>query len=156
MAHFPSGPAHGSLFIDGLHREKQELQHYTVAENRDRLARLAVLYGWTAAGDRQFFYEDNSSRRVYSLDHGYFFVNGTWDLTSLAVMAPATIDAHFNRCSFSPAELRSARKALENVSEQMIANAVLAPPNDWLMGQDERIAMAEFLSIRRGQLLAAL
>lgn len=156
MSHFQSGLAHGSRYIEALSEDKEELQHFTVAENRDRLAKLALLYGWTAAGDRQFFYENHPPRRIYSLDHGYFFTNGTWDIASLALTEPATIDPHFARCNFSRAELRAARTALENVSEQMIASAVLTPPDSWNMTHNERIAMAEFLLIRRVALLAAL
>lgn len=156
MAHLWPGLAHGSRFIPAISPDRQTLQHYTDTENRDRFVKLAVLYGWVAAADHQFFYENNPPRRVYSVDHGYFFGNGTWDITSLALMPPAVIDAHFDPCVFNPGELRAARTALDNVSEQMIARAVMRPPEGWGLTKDERIAMAEFLSVRRGQLLAAL
>ncbi len=71
MAHMTAGVAHGSRWIPDC--SQGGIEHVVVPENRDRFARLALLYGWVVAADRQFIYQNQDPRLVHSVDHGHFF-----------------------------------------------------------------------------------
>jgi hypothetical protein len=76
FSYFQSGLAHGSLFISGCMDDRSMLRYQGQAVNRDRFARLSVLYGWVGAADRQFLYKNQPPNVVYSVDHGHFFPGG--------------------------------------------------------------------------------
>lgn len=45
---------------------------------------------------------------------------------------------------------------LKEVSAEIIAEAVAAPPETWNITYEERITVAQYLAVRRDQLLAAI
>jgi hypothetical protein len=72
MAHMAAGIAHGSRWIPNC-TDQTGFAHTLVAENRDRFARIAWLYGWVVASDHQFIYSNDAPQIVYTVDHGHFF-----------------------------------------------------------------------------------
>lgn len=161
--HFPAGGRfepgvwHGSLVIDGVSNERENIAHFDVPENRPRFALLAVLFGWGLGGDHQFLYANQEPRLVYSCDHGHFFPNGPdWTVASLTG-APAAIpdQALVSTCSVTPAELRTAGAALDALDpEQVIAAALGNVLDHWGVSLDELVEMAQYLTRRREQLLS--
>lgn len=157
LGHMKAGLAHGSMSIlDEIVEGKDGLKNSSVDENRPRFARLAVLFGWTIAGDIQFFYDRQSPFLVHSFDHGYFFTgNGNWTIASLAGTPSATLcESIAQPCAFQPAEVNDALSLLEKVAQSTIADAVAAPADSWVFSLDERVAMASFLFRRQAELLA--
>src|SRR4051794_7290268 len=69
LRHIPPGIAHGSPFLRDC-SDRLWIEHTGAPENRERFARLAVLYGWMHAGDRQLIYANAAPHLVHSVDHG--------------------------------------------------------------------------------------
>jgi hypothetical protein len=153
MAHMRSGLAHGSKWIPGC--TQGGVDH--CSENRERFAELALLYGWAIAADHQFIYENDAPRAVYSVDHGGFFAGSTgWTAETLANAPAAVPDPMIvTGCGLTDQDLDQARSRLTVVDDEAIAAAVAAPPNNWGMTTDERLAVAEYLATRRDALFGA-
>jgi hypothetical protein len=67
------GVWHATLWLDGVHQQidKRDDAVRPGAHNKDRFGRLALLYGWCGAGDRQFVYEDDPPGLVHVVDMGH-------------------------------------------------------------------------------------
>lgn len=149
LSHFPAGCiAHGSVWIPGC-SDAEPVSYERQPGNRERLLRLNVLYSWLGAGDRQLIYKKDSSRLVYSVDHGEFLGGPEWTRETLAAAGePELVDPMFVTMGFSKAELADGFALLELVDEDTIANAVGRLPK-WGIGLDERVALAEYLHSRK-------
>jgi HipA-like protein len=154
LAHFLPGLAHGSRFVSG-YSERSGFEHTTVQENRQRYATLCVLFSWLGAGDHQFIFQKSPPNLVYSVDHGHFF-SENWTVESLARSPSAVMDPVFQCCALTTDELNEARVRLEGITEDDIAGTVGAPPDEWGVSLQDRIAMAEYLWKRRDELNQAL
>ncbi len=156
LGHFEPGVSHGAEFVPGC-GDRAGIGHAD-GENRTRFARLAVLFGWAFAQDHQFIYENGAPNLVHSVDHGHFFPGGpNWGIATLGQAPAAAPDQTLvGGCQLSQEELRGAAAPLVGLQDEAIARAVAAPLDDWGISMDERVAVAEFLARRRGELLAAL
>jgi hypothetical protein len=150
MAHMSAGIAHGSRWIPGC--TQGGVDHCST--NRARFADLALLYGWAIASDHQFIYENDAPRLVHSVDHGHFFAGSTgWTVDTLSNAPTAEPDPTLiSGCTLTDQELDDAKEKLAVVDDDAIAGAVASPPEDWGITQDERLAVAEYLAIRRDML----
>ncbi len=155
MGHMQPGVAHGSRFMADV-TEQMALDN-THAENRERFALLAVLYGWMAASDHQFVYNKTGPRLVHSVDHGHFFPGGpNWTLASLTQPSSAQLDSTItNACALTQEEKENAVRHLVKVKETDLARIVAIPPEDWGFVEAERIALLDYLTRRRDEILAA-
>jgi hypothetical protein len=157
MSHITPGVAHGSQFVENV-TERMQYENAAIAENRPRFALLAVLFGWTGAQDHQFVYEKTSPHLVYSVDHGFFFPGGSaWTEASLGVAPPAQPDiAVINACGTTEPELHQALHALSAIVGEALISVVSLPPDEWGLTMGDRIALFNFLTRRRAELLALL
>jgi hypothetical protein len=123
MPQTPTNVFHGSRWIPDC-EDSEEINDYSVPENRARFALLAILYGWLQIQDRQFLYRTRPPKLVYSHDHGISFPT---DLAN-----PRTYfrnDPRIQRaCDLMPDEINEAKAALWAVSDDAIASAIKAPP----------------------------
>jgi hypothetical protein len=155
MAHVTPGPAHGSRFLPHC-GDRENLLHTDVPENRDRFARLAILYGWMGATDHQFIYENQPPHRVHSVDHGHFFNGPGWTEASLAALPSAALDVTISTaCGFTDDEVGAAAATIPLADDAAIASVVAGPPDAWGMSKADRVALASTLATRREALIAA-
>lgn len=152
ISHLRHGHAHGSLLLSNC-SEKQWVAHMDLPENNQRIAALAVLYGWTHAGDPQLIYQLDKPNLVWSVDHGNFFPGGpNWSIADLQAAGTATVFADLaGHCGTQ--QIQEAILVLANVQPEQIAAVVAAPPTTWAVTMDERIELAIFLEKRRLELL---
>lgn len=124
----------------------------------NRLALLAVLYGWTQADDHQYLYRNVRPNLVYSVDHGDFFPGqGGWSRVTLEAAGAAEPDAAICvPCGLTTEELRPAAERLIAIGPEEIATAVALPPDEWDISLEDRIALAQFLTRRKNDLLNQL
>lgn len=157
LSNFMAGTAHGTQFIPDC-RDEWELIATSEPDNRPRLARLAVLYGWTYANDHQFLFQKSPPRLIYSVDHGHFFPNGSeWQENDLKRASRAEIDSILSsKCNFTANELQEALEKLEMVTEDDIIRVVAVPPQEWQFTMEERITMVDYLIRRQQELLKLL
>jgi hypothetical protein len=157
MRHIPAGLAHGSqsLYPDCTERLNLEAHLLRLPANRSRLALLAVLYGWVKAGDHQFLYRKSRPELVYSVDHGHFFPGGPeWTLEGLQAVGRAQPDeAIMGAGSLTRDEIAAALRMLSPVRPESIAEAVAGPPEAWHFPLAFRVAAAQYLYKRQGELL---
>lgn len=93
MSHMTPGVSHGSLFITNSTERENDIMHTDITENVARFARLAALFGWVHANDRQFIYENSRPHLVYSVDHGHFLPKGpAWTVASLNSASSPELD----------------------------------------------------------------
>jgi hypothetical protein len=127
------------------------------AYNRQRFARLQVLYSWALAGDHQLIYSKVDPFVVYSVDHGHFLHGTTgWSAASLRQVGPVMLDPFFTMCGLPDTALHDAKEALERVTEEEIHDITLGPPGAWGVTADDRAALKEYLLARRLALAALL
>lgn len=148
------GETHGCRWIADC-EDRRSCAFFDQDSNRERFARLAMLYGWVFAGDHQFLYEKRPPHLVHSVDHGHFFPDfHAWTIDSLSTAPHPEPDPMITRgCALTREELRSAASTLNSATDDAIATAVAAPPGAWGIDNRERVAMAIFLARRRNQLL---
>jgi HipA-like kinase len=153
LSHMKPGISHGSRLIPGC-SESQGITHIDVPSNRNRFALLAVLYGWIPASDQQLIYALDSPHAVHSVDHGHFFPGGpAWTLAGLSGAPPATpFDWIVQGVKLTTNELENAIETLQNITSEYIATAVAAPLDQWGILPEERVALAEYLALRKEQL----
>jgi hypothetical protein len=155
LSHITPGTAHGTLFIPDCDHEEYTLIATSEPDNRPRLARLAVLYGWVTANDWQFLFKKHPPRLIYSVDHGHFFPGGPdWSEKSLLEAPSAELAPCFKECYLNPEEIGGALQSLEAVTEGKIIQAVASLPDQWGLTMNERVTLVEFLTRRRQELLA--
>jgi hypothetical protein len=156
LGHLSAGVSFGSVYVPNC-SPRAWLQHQDVAENKPRFARLAVLYGWIQSNDHQLIYEQSNPQLVWSVDHGHFFAGPSWTVASLASSGPATTCAEIvNGCQVAPEQLSEVKSNLQAITPEKIAWVVAGPHDTWEITIDERIAMAQYLERRKGELIAVL
>jgi hypothetical protein len=153
MSHMTAGLAHGSRFIPNCHDGGQ----HATPENRERFARLAVLFGLAGASDHQYLHQNNPPHLVYSVDHGHFFPGGPeWTAQSLEQTGPAVADDSVVQAyQVTPEELAGAAVALEQITDDAIVEIVGSLPSTWGVDEDDRLAMVAYLIRRREEMKAA-
>ncbi len=157
LQHVTPGLSHATLLIRHC-GERESILHVNVAENRARFALLAVLYGWVSAGDHQFVYENQPPHLVHSVDHGHFFPGGPdWTVASLRGAGDPALDPMLaGACAFTAEEIATAADALAPLPDQVVAEVVAAPPDEWGLTSEERVALAIYLAARRDRLVEVL
>jgi hypothetical protein len=151
MAHMLAGVSHGTRFLVG-YSERLAYDRASEGVNRSRFAALALLFGWIHASDHQFIYENAAPHTVVSVDHGHFLPNGPdWTVASLAGAPVSAPDAGVVAgAALTDEELDEARAALRPLTNEQIAEALVVPPDEWGVSEDERQALARYLADRRG------
>jgi hypothetical protein len=150
----PPGVCHGTEMVRDC-SERGWIAHTDEPQNTARFASLAVLYGWAHAGDHQLIYANQTPHLVYSVDHGHFFPGGPhWTIATLDADGPASVYRDIvSACNLLPADLEAPLVALAALSENDVVQAVAAPPDEWGVSMDERVALVGYLMKRRAQLL---
>jgi hypothetical protein len=158
MAHLAPGLAHGSEVVQSV-IDSYVIEHAASPVNRGRFAKLAVLWGWVSVFDRQYLYTEEDPPVLYAADHGHAFPRGPeWTRRSLlSTSMPAALDHEVaEACNFTPKEIRAAADALRGIDDARIVEAVASPPVAWGFEMPDRVALAQYLSRRRRELLIAL
>jgi hypothetical protein len=159
MAHMTPGLAHGSEVLPAV-VDSYLIEHMRKGDgNRGRFARLAVLWGVVGVFDKQYLYSDDDPPRVYSADHGHAFPGGPeWTRRSLTrPRAPALPDPEIvDKCHLTDMEIDEAARKLSGIDDARIARIVAAPPDGWGFDMPDRVALAQFISRRRREMLQAL
>ncbi|MBD2691949.1 HipA family kinase [Anabaena catenula] len=158
FAFLAPGKAHATHFIRDCLDDHDMRKYKDHTGNRERFALLSVLFGWVYSQDQQFIYQKAHPCLVYSVDHGHFFPSGPdWTAESLNNASEAKPDQRIvSVCSLKDNEIRQALSVLETVTEEMIIQAVVSPPNEWGITMNERITMLEFFIKRQQELLESL
>jgi hypothetical protein len=151
-----AGVAHATEFIEDCSDNRELFLHTKEPANRERFAMLCVLYSWIYARDHQFIYSKQKPNLVHSVDHGHFFVGGpNWTKEHLNLSNAVQIDRLlFDTCKPTPQELRPAISACEAITEQNILKVVAAPPTEWGITIDDRLALVEYLISRQKKIMA--
>jgi hypothetical protein len=156
LARFASGPAHASIFVDGL-QEIRNITHAVHPLNRTRFAMLYILFSWAHASDHQYLYELKPPNLVYSHDHGLFFSGAqNWTAAGLTSSHIPKLDATFQSLAFTAQDLALGRTELESVTDAEIAGVVNAVPLAWGATGDDLNALIAYLCARRKALLGML
>jgi hypothetical protein len=151
-----AGICHATLWVPNC-TDRQALDHMDKSYNRERFARLQVLYSWALAGDHQLIYAKSDPFLVYSVDHGHFLNGGTgWTAGSLRQIGPVSLDRYFSACGLPEAALASAARRLEQITDDDIRTVAAGPPDEWAVTADDRAALVEYFMIRRDKLLEFL
>ena len=119
---------------------------------RESHAALQVLYSWIGCeGDHQVIYSEEPPHEVLSVDHSMFFPGGLgWTPETLKERATSvTRDSFFDPAGIDSSHRQAALDRLEALSVQDLARAVAAPPEEWGVTVEERIAIVEYLFVRR-------
>jgi hypothetical protein len=126
--------------------------------NRNRFAGLCVLYTWLHAGDHQMIYSLVEPRIVWSVDHGHFFPGGpNWTGDTLAACGPiARLEPLFDVLGLEAADYKTYVERLSELDDQKIRDVVDTPPDEWGVGGQERLALADFIVRRRRELIPIL
>jgi hypothetical protein len=155
-----AGIAHGSAYLgpDCSERLGLEVLRGIQGDQRRGIARLALLYGWAVAGDHQLLRQGSS---IWSADHGHFFPGGPdWTAASLqqgAPQPPKPDHAIIRHAGLSKDEVIDAGRYLNQVvTDELIAEAVARPPDEWGISMQERVAVAQFLRERLDALIRFL
>jgi len=157
LKHMPPGPCHASEFRDH-HSDRMGVANTGLKENRPRFASLAVLYGWMHASDHQVIYPNDPPPLVLSVDHGHFIGNGSpaWTPEMITARPYASADQTIvTGASLTQEELVEACKPLATITAEEIAEAVGAPPEEWGVSTEHRVALAKYLWKRRTELLTS-
>lgn len=151
-----AGLAHATRYIEGI-TDRVGLAYVSLPENRQRFARLCILYSLVRASDHQLFYSTTAPSLVYSLDHGHFFPGGPqWSIASIQSAPPAVVDPWFAAVGLTNVELAEARLRLESITDSDISNVLAGPPPEWPFTPEERNALDTFIKSRRDTLLAVV
>jgi hypothetical protein len=159
MRFFEAGVSHGSLIIDNC-TDRLELEPYSDAHNRKRLAQLAVLWGWVDSRDCQVVKLKAPPESIFSVDHGQCLPYA--DVWSSETIGPGTLPKGAPHlavrmcCGITDPEIAAACRNLRRVSDNDIATAVASPLDRWGIDLNERVALAEFLARRRDEMIAAI
>ena len=148
---FEAGTAHGTEFIADCF-DSYDLRD--IENNRIRLVTLALLFGWTYANDHQFIYQRPRPYTIFSVDHGHFFPSPpNWQIQDLVTNLPVTLDSYFDRCCFTVNEFNLVYGILNNVTEEVIVQAVAFPRLEWGITYKEKLGMINYLKSRKKELL---
>ena len=157
MAHMEPGLAHATRWIPNC----QDLMFRpgVGGPNRLRALLIGVLWGWCEMEhDHQLIREKQPPQLLHAVDHGSVFPGmHEWCIRALRAPPPARLDAWISTgCTFSETECADACPPLGNLTPEIVAEAVAAPPLEWPISEFERIALAVYLWRRRRDLLGYL
>lgn len=156
LARFAGGIAHATVEVPGV-SEYKGVQHAAFPQNRERFARLQVLFSWMLAADHQFMYELAAPHLVYSHDHGKFFAGQeNWTAQTLTAAAPIQLDGVLSAIGFTPAELKGAVGGLRATTDVELAEAVGFVPPAWNVPPADLAALVDYVRLRRAALLAMI
>ncbi len=157
LSHFSPGICHGNVF-HANYSDRSWLDFTQESYNRPRFASLAVLYGWMFCGDSQLIYSNLAPHLVLSVDHGHFFPGGpNWQMDNLPSHPHATCeDAILTVVGLTKGEVRAAVDRLEGITKVDISEAVAMPPIEWGLTAPERVAIGDYLWIRREQVIQSI
>ncbi len=154
------GVAHATEAIPGCTNKHKNVAHLNAGDNRNRFSKLAVFFGWIFPHDAQVIYKKQEPQLVFSVDHGLFLPPpGTgWSKQSLQqhTDSPTPWENFVNGAQLSQSDESQAARALQRISDSMIAEAVSRPHESWNITEDERVAVARFLANRRDELVSTL
>jgi hypothetical protein len=139
-----AGVGHGCFYV-GKCQGPVGVLNQDAPQNRQRHARLAVLYGWVKPGDKQLFYELSEPPLLWTFDHGEF---------SLSEGGGKPFEEIVKDAQVSKEELLAVKEILENVSAQNIASAVARPHETWGVTIDQMVAYARHFDAKRIELIA--
>lgn len=144
------GSCHGSRVIPDC-SERQAVAPPSDATQRKRYGLMSMLYGVFVGGDHQVIVQ-NGSGEVYAHDHGLCLPGAQrWTVDTLRGAPDPKPDDMFAR-HLDADDLDLARSALDSVTDEVIAEAVAAPPSAWAITDDERVALAGYIAARRDKL----
>lgn len=147
------GIGHSTIWLPDC-TDRQAVDHMNKEYNRERFARLQVLYSWAFAGDHQLIYAKTEPLLVYSVDHGHFFHGSTgWTPALLRQIGPVVLDQYFSACGLQVSALADATAALSRITDRDIELVAMGPPDEWGITIDDRTALTEYLVSRRDELL---
>ena len=154
LRNMSTGLAHGSRWVPDC-SDREWIRSDQIVENRERLAVLSLLYGLACANDRQLIYQNKSPKLVYSVDHGHFFPRGpNWAIADLNAAADIQPDHEIvTKLSLTRDDLRRACCTIVSLTDQRIAAAIAAVPEEWIFPMADRVALAKYLENRRDGLI---
>jgi len=156
LADVPPGVVHGCKHLGDV-TDRLWLDHLNENDNRERFAQIAILYGWMIASDQQVLYERQSPHRAWSVDHAFFLPppgGPNWTIDALEAAGTGEPDAHtVTTCQLTETELAQGAAGLSKANDEAIATAVAIPPDEWGVSMAHRVALAQFLSRRRDDLI---
>jgi len=147
-----AGLGHASRFLDRrqLREDRGQPLQPVTKKNREDHARLGVLYGWIGAGDHQVL-RDTQTDEIFSHDHGLFLPGGgNWGKTNLIAGTPLVPDPWF--LDPDPSNVIEASMQIKALTDAQIAGAIAYVDASWGVGDDDLIALANYLSARRDML----
>lgn len=147
-------------FCHGSERLPKVYDSYNVERvdyNKERFAKMALLYGWTVAQDHQYQYQNSAPYHVFSCDHGEFLTaSSPWGsglLDPEFEPKPRADDRIVAAAGLTKSDLSAAAVPLKRVEEEDIINIVAAIPEEWGIPIAEREILRKFLIRRRNALL---
>jgi len=170
------GPVRGSHWIDGCRDFRRELADCDFDSNQQELALIALMFGWVVddnmLGDVHFLCCGSAPRKIVSMDHDVFWQSlPFWNDTRERLFEPdkvlATVwspgparpnmpilrhlrgDKHVSTIP----EIPILREALEGVTELEVANVIALVPDEWGITPSVQIELANYLWMRRDDLL---
>lgn len=122
-------------------------------KTRRTAARLAVFYGWALGGNQQLLRKTEADGDVFTVDHGHFLPNGpAWNATGLTTAGDPALDRMFVPQTTDDL-IADAIDDLAALPDEVIAEAVALPPDEWGIPDDDRVAVAKYLAGRRDRLM---
>ena len=154
LRNMSAGLAHGSRWVPDC-SDRTWIRPDGIPENRERLAVLSLLYGLACATDHQLIYKNNSTQSVYSVDHGHFFPGGpNWTIATLSAAPVIQPDQRIIKdLALTNDELRRACRTIVSLTDEIIADAIAAVPDEWTFPMADRVALAKHLEKRRNGLV---
>lgn len=151
---FTPGFCHGSELLPKV---VDSYQFERIDQNRERFAKLALLYGWMGASDRQYQYQRVAPYYVFSCDHGEFLsgkVSWVAGMLDPEFEPKAVADNHIvSGAGLKTDDLTAASIPLRRISDTDIVNTIASIPEEWGINTLEREALRAFLVRRRLALL---
>jgi len=145
LQHLEPGLAHACRWIPNCSEKATKFRESK--ENRERFARLAILYGLAGGHDQQVIYENQTPNLAHSVDHGHFLPPGAGQWTEESLRNRTDFEADpkiLTSLSFSDSELQDAAALLEQITSEEIAEAVATVPTEWGITDAERVAVADY------------
>lgn len=148
----PGGLAHGSPLIEPAVFRDEQLSFPHLDDNPRRIPRLVVLWEWAMGSDPQWLYAEDSSRTIWSFDHGFWLDSGEgpWTRDALRQVAqmdwtpPSEVPGRVDTDAFLQAADR-----LERVTAFDLVSAVSRVPRSWEPDDALLGALAQALYGRR-------
>ncbi len=158
-----AGVAHGSLEVPDT-IPSYSLDYRDQDNNRTRHAGVLALVDWCWGGDLQWLFQE-TDRRTYSHDHGFYFPGGPdWHESPQAVQQQADQAPPPSDClklwqaglGMRPIALTTFASKLESVTTEQIARVLNAVPSEWPVEAYDLDLIGYFLERRAPQVAARL